>query len=284
MIVWITGTSGLAGSYAYKRLCCESDYEVVSINREIISDLSDSSELCSIEKLEKPDCIVHCAATIPGQRHSDRQAAEINRKIDDNILQIANVFGAKVIYASSFSVYKEYGKEVILEESMPTHVSAGECSMYVWEKIQSERLFETLNDCIIFRISSPYGLGQKNTNVLKVFVDNVRENKNISYFGTGERTQDFIHSSDIAEAIAAALLAGVSGIYNIGFGRSVSMKQLAQCVAACAPRYTGAVSGSDEDDPQRDFRVNLCNEKARMSFGWTPKISLERGIKELLEA
>jgi nucleoside-diphosphate-sugar epimerase len=85
------------------------------------------------------------------------------------------------------------------------------------------------------RISAPYSPMQKARTVLKVFIENALLNNDLTYFGSGMRSQDFTHSSDIANAINNAIRRWMfnecsTEIFNISSGNSISMKGLVHLV------------------------------------------------------
>ncbi|MDR2337615.1 MAG: NAD(P)-dependent oxidoreductase [Deltaproteobacteria bacterium] len=278
--VLITGTSGLIGGYILKLLEDAQYINVIPIDRSIIPDLSNSASVNTLHKFNKIDFIVHTAALIPGNNTTDESAAHTNFKIDNNIFEYAKTIGTKILYMSSMSVYKNYGEDILITETMPVVKDA--TLKYVTEKLYAEEMFRQINGSTIFRISSPFGIGQKNRNVLKIFFDYVKANKDIVIFGDGSRTQDFINGSDIAKAVLSVLEREISGIFNIVSGKSISMLNLAGLFIKLYPNYTGKIHVNTIPDNQGYFRANFSNAKARNILNWSPTISLQHGLSELL--
>jgi UDP-glucose 4-epimerase len=277
----ITGVGGLIGSYISRELKNNYSFDVISLDRTIIPDLGHFSSIDILKQLGNIDIIIHCAAVVPGGNINNATVAVINRKIDKNIFQYIRETKKKVLFISSMSVYKHYGENVLIDESMPLKkiISSDD---YVNEKIRSEYLFNQIDDSVILRISSPYGLGQKNSNVLKIFAEKARKNENIIYFGTGQRTQDFIHANDIANAVLRVVEKNATGIFNITSGESITMRHLAELITELVPGYTGMIKSNDSDDLQESFRANFSNSKAKKLLNWNPVISLSQGLLELL--
>ena len=99
--------------------------------------------------------------------------------------------------------------------------------------------------------------------------------------GDGSQTRDFIHARSVAEAIV--VLATHSGpfppILNLASGEEVSVGQAATWICdelgvRTHPRYDGKVPAGN---PQR-WRGNA---ELLKSFGWSPKICAEAGIRAL---
>lgn len=281
LTILVTGAAGLVGGYIFHELKKTASFNVISGGRELIPDLADLDSVKTLENLGHIDIIVHCAARIPSGNLSMEDVAAINRKIDDNIFYFCKKSRVKVVFVSSMGVYAQYGQDGIIDEIMPVLPLTGS-SDYFKEKVNSEKLFMELDSAITFRISSPYGVNQKNKNVLKIFAEKIKQNKNICYYGTGKRTQDFIHGKDIANACMRAIQQNASGIFNIVSGNPISMKELAILFAKIAPNYIGTIYSKNIDDPQEQFRANFSNAKSKNILGWNPIIPLSEGIRELL--
>ena len=281
MNILVTGTSGLVGGYIYQEIKTAGLHNVIAVDREVIADLADSNAPTLLDNLGSVDVIVHCAAQIPSVGITMDNVAETNKKIDNNIFQFCKNNNVKIIFISSMSVYAQYGQDIIIDETMPV-LTDSDVKNYFQEKANSELLLTELPGSVIFRVSSPYGKKQKNKNVLKIFMENARQDKDICYYGSGQRTQDFIHGIDIANAVSCALRSQAVGIFNIVSGEPITMERLAFLVAGFFPDYSGKVCSSNVDDPQKNFRANFSNEKAGEILGWRPAVSLSAGISELL--
>ena len=101
-------------------------------------------------------------------------------------------------------------------------------------------------------------------------------------FGDGRQTRDFVFVGDVARANVAALTSSCEGVLNIGTGKSVSLLQLIDALAACARRtpevrFAPAVPGDIRDSAMRPQRM-------RESLGFAPGTALEEGLARLLAA
>jgi nucleoside-diphosphate-sugar epimerase len=95
------------------------------------------------------------------------------------------------------------------------------------------------------------------------------------------KTRDFVHVSDVASALITIAENGVPGeVYNMGSGREVSMRALADAVAVA----TGKPSRlkPDESELADSFRLVADISKLR-GIGYEPKITLAAGLKSLAE-
>ena len=94
--------------------------------------------------------------------------------------------------------------------------------------------------------------------------------------GDGSQRRDFVHVKD---AVAATIRVYESDaraeVFNVGSGTNVSIKEIA-----------GMISANQEHAPRRagDAEITLADiTRIRTRLGWEPKISLEEGLRELIQ-
>ena len=134
----------------------------------------------------------------------------------------------------------------------------------------------------IFRVFNVYGEGQNRAyaGVITVFLDRLRKNLPPIIYGDGSNTRDFIHVRDVAKAVYLALDKNFSGIYNLGSGRGVAIKDLAEIMIKLsgkrdlAPVYSETRPG--------DIRLSVADiTRIKEDLGFTPSIDLVKGLSEL---
>src|SRR5580704_17010485 len=87
---------------------------------------------------------------------------------------------------------------------------------------------------LIFRLQNVYGEGQSLNNpytgILSIFSNRIRQGKEILLFEDGQESRDFVHVSDVAEAMALGLSsAGGDGLtLNVGSGAQMSVETIAR--------------------------------------------------------
>lgn len=283
--ILVTGAGGLVGYNVAKLLAGDSEYQTIAtihkrnvdeLENTIQTDLQNDIEILKIDF----DCIVHCAAQIPNYAFSDEQAAVINRCIDNNIIQYCINHNCRLIYISGTSVYGFDNQEMLRED---TKICAEKySSKYIYEKRNSEIIIENkCSDYCILRVSSPYGPQQRNDTVFKKFISAAFKGEKIYYFGTGERTQNFIDARDVARAVEKCIDCS-NGVFNIAAPYSVSMKQLAQLVQKVGKKelnMASEVCNRNVVDPQEGIRINIDISLAEKAIGWKPQIELADGIQ-----
>ncbi|MFI5348710.1 MAG: GDP-mannose 4,6-dehydratase [Elusimicrobiota bacterium] len=120
------------------------------------------------------------------------------------------------------------------------------------------------------RTSGTYGA------VFGVFLAQKIHGQPYTVIGDGEQTRDFTYVSDVAAALVAAADSEARGeIFNVGSGNTYSVNRLVELLGGPVthiPKRPG--------EPDRTF---ADISKIRRVLGWEPKISLEEGVKRMLE-
>jgi len=139
-------------------------------------------------------------------------------------------------------------------------------------------------ETIALRMSNPYGRGQgiKPQGFIGVLVRRIKEGRAIDLWGDGSVVRDFVHVSDAAAAFERVVAGfGQPGAYNIGssHGRTLLevVGEIEKILGRSVPvrRCPGRVI---------DVAANVLDiSKARRELGWNPKVSLEDGLRDLLE-
>jgi UDP-glucose 4-epimerase len=289
--VLVTGAEGLLGSHIVRALTDRADQPVVAITRRINPPTLSGAQWRTVDLLQSAEVqgladvgagvIVHAAAILP-RSLDDADAAQSNLKMDTHVLQLAERTRASVIYLSSQSVY-EHESPPWCETQLVQPTSA-----YAAAKLRTEHAARALPAAsAALRISSPYSAVESNrSGVLFHFVREAVAGRPLNVMGDGERTQDFVHGSDVAMAVVAVLSAWRvqsdptrHDVYNIASGRAVSMSQLAEQVISCCG--SGRIEYSGEDS-HGDHRVDLTIFHAAASLGWQPQIGLVTGLAQLV--
>lgn len=236
------------------------------------------------------DLVFHEAAIRITQCAEDpRLALEVLVDGTFNVVEAAAELGvSKLISASSASVYG-------LAEEFPTterHHHHNNDTFYGAAKSFNEgmiRSFRAMNglDFVILRYFNVYGprmdVHGLYTEVLVRWMERIADGKPPLIFGDGQQTMDFVVTQDIARAnILAAQSDIVDGVYNVASGRETSLLELAQALLRAMDSDL-----SVEHGPER--AVNGVTRRladtitAQVDLGFTAEISLEDGLRSLVE-
>ena len=212
------------------------------------------------------------------------------------MLELAANHDARLTFFSSSEIYGDPDpKHVPIAESYRGNVSCqGPRACYD----ESKRVGETL--CYIFnglngthtntiRPFNIFGPGMQETDyrVLPNFASRIKGGLPLHVYGTGNQTRTFCYITDAILGFLLVVLKGVAGeAYNIGNPEpEISMLDLVQRIRKVSSRKVSydVVEYPDSypaDEPNRrapDIR------KARLQLNYSPKISLDEGLKRFLD-
>jgi len=235
------------------------------------------------------DVVFHLAAIrITQCAEEPRLALEVLVDGTFTVLEAAAAAGVrKVVASSSASVYG-------LAEVFPTpesHHPYHNDTFYGAAKAFNEgmlRSFQAMHglDYVALRYFNVYGprmdVHGLYTEVLIRWMERIAAGQPPLILGDGLQTMDFVHVADIARANVLAARAPVTGeVFNIATGTETSLRQLAEALLRAM--------GSDlvpEFGPAR--AVNAVTRRladisaARDRLGWTPRIGLDEGLRDLV--
>jgi UDP-glucose 4-epimerase len=185
----------------------------------------------------------------------------------------------KFIYAASASCYgipdqyptKEESK-IQLEYPYALTKNLGELIVLHWAKV-----YKMPN--ISLRFFNVYGPKSRTTGaygaVFGVFLAQKLAKKPLTVVGDGKQTRDFIHVYDLVDAIILiAKKAKRNQIFNIASGKETSVNKIAKIIG-----------GEIINIPKRPGEPNrsLGNiERLKKQLKWKPKISINKGVKMML--
>jgi len=186
----------------------------------------------------------------------------------------------KFIYAASASCYGIPEKFPTNEQSPIDTKYPYALTKYLGEKLVMHwaEVYNMPN--ISFRFFNAYGPRSRTTGaygaVFGVFLAQKLANKPLTIVGSGNQTRDFIHVSDLVNAIilAANKKNLKKKIFNLGSGIETSVNKIAKIIGGkkiYVPKRPG--------EPDRS-KADIKNLKK--AINWKPKIKIEDGINDLI--
>jgi UDP-glucose 4-epimerase len=147
-------------------------------------------------------------------------------------------------------------------------------------------LYSIINglEYVALRYSNVYGPRQNpygEAGVVAIFAIQMLTGKQPTIFGSGDKTRDYTHVSDIVGANIIALDHGKNAIYNIGTGIETKDQEIFDTLAGVL-----GYKGKPIYAPLRQgevYRIALECSKARKELGWSPNLSLREGIAHTAE-
>jgi GDP-L-fucose synthase len=104
--------------------------------------------------------------------------------------------------------------------------------------------------------------------------------KPLTVWGDGSPIRDFIHARDVARGMLLAVEKGINEPINLGSGTGVTIKEIAEIVAASVPGGPTEIVW-DISKPKGDAKRLMDITRAN-AYGFKPHISIEEGIRETI--
>ena len=298
MKIFITGGGGFVGRYLAKYLL-EKKFEVTifddlsNCTQEMIGSIGNvnfvKGDIRDYELLKKSmrnhELVIHLAAktSVSDSNENQENVIDVNVKGSHNVLKSCNNCNiSKIIIISSAAVYGDGLESKPHDEDTSTNP----VSVYGKSKLEMENTVKEFSrtsnlDSIIFRLFNVYGEGQSDAyaGVIKKFVNCAVQNKPVLIYGKGDQTRDFIHVNDVIEYIVRAIknIEWKKGeIYNIGTGKSISIKQLAIDIFSIFEKNL-IINYAKTLDGDIKFSSTKIDKSEKM-LDYSPKIGLKDGI------
>jgi UDP-glucose 4-epimerase len=251
----------------------------------------DIRDLALLQRLVRGcDWIFHQAAvvSVPYSVEHPQETHDVNIQGTLNVLLAARESRVKrVMFACSAAIY---GEEPGLpkQETMPP----APCAPYGVEKITGEHYLGVFNklyevETVSLRYFNVFGPrqdpGSPYSGVISIFVDRALSHRTPLVFGDGEQYRDFVYVGNVVDAnLLAATVPGAAGrCYNVGCGVKTSLNDLLRMLG----QLTGEELHADYTDPRAgDIRESLADiGRIRAELGYEPRVSVEEGLRRLLE-
>lgn len=236
----------------------------------------------------KPSAIIHLAAqvSVVASVMNPIDDARLNYTTTLHVLEYARCFaGARVVFASSAATYGDVDTVPLTEDMARWPVSpygihkfSGELSLRYYAEVHG------VPTCSL-RFFNVYGPRQDPANpysgVISIFMQRALDGQEITIFGDGEQTRDFVFVGDVSSAICRAASKDFCGdVFNIGTSKETSVNQLAETIV----RACDSTSAVRHAPPRKGeiLRSNANIEAGRVGLGFAPTISLEDGLRQTL--
>jgi GDP-L-fucose synthase len=293
MTVLIAGASGLVGSALVSEFTKNSSEKVVGISSKDLNLLNRSDTFSYFEKL-KPRLVVDAAAKVGGIGANNSYPVEFlseNIQIQTNLIDASHHASVdKVVFLGSSCIYPRNCDQPIKENYILTGPLEPTNSAYAIAKISGLELIKSYrkqfnHKWITVMPTNLYGPNDnfdlQSSHVLpalvRKFIEATNQNKGeLTLWGTGSATREFLYVEDLAKAIKFCSENYDSDEHiNIGTGIGITIKQLAEKIAELSG-FNGKINW-DSSKPD-GMPVKVLDITKITNLGWTPKISLDDGI------
>lgn len=234
------------------------------------------------------DYVFHLAAisSVPRSIIDPIKCNKVNIEGTLNVLMAARDNNVKkVIYSSSSSVYGDTPTLPKKEEMKPCPLSP-----YAVGKLTSEYYCQVFTNVyglstICLRYFNIYGPRQDKLSeyaaVIPKFITLISNNKSPIIFGDGKQTRDFTYVEDAVNANILAAKSKETGVFNIAYGKRISINDLAKIIMKITGKKLKPVY---KESRPGDILHSLADIlKAKQKLGYLPKIPIEKGLEETIK-
>jgi len=286
MTVLITGGEGFIGRNL--RIFLErKNLEVYSIDINSSNDYRvDIRDYNKLEKLfcrVKPDAVIHLAAiaSVPQCEIEPRECFDVNVYGTFNVVKLSKEYGAKLVFASSAAVY---GIPQIIP--IPVTHPLNPINVYGLTKVLGETIVKNImrENYVIFRIFNAYGEQCNRSYVIPDTIKKILSGLNpIPMKGTGNEERDFVYIEDVCEAFYVALGSNITGVFNLGSGTRIKIKDLVRIIAEIMNKRD--LEFLFEGKPRiGDLPILHADvSEGNIIPGWKPKTDLRTGLRKTIE-
>jgi GDP-L-fucose synthase len=294
----VTGGRGFLGGFVCNALT-ERGAEVVPIGSSDYN-LIEQADVRRMYKEHSPSLVIHLAAACGGIGANVENPARFlyeNAIMGLLLLEEGRQHNLeKFVLISTTCSYPKDAPLPLQEDSIWTGKPVGATGPYGMAKRLLHEACETFGrqyslPCVVLVPANLYGpedhFDEEKSHVIPAIIRRYVEAKEsgldeVSNWGTGSPTREFLHVADAAEAIALAAEKDIpSDPINLGTGIETSIADLTTLIAR-AVGYEGAVAwdtSKPDGQPKRYLNVN----RAKELLGFEAKIDLETGIQETVD-
>ena len=291
--IYVAGHRGMVGSALVRRLE-RAGYSNILTRAHAELDLLSQAATEAFLKQEKPDFIFIAAARVGGIQANNTLRADFiyqNLMIEANLIHGAWIAGVqRLCFLGSSCIYPRDCPQPIREDYLLTGPLEQTNEPYAVAKIAGIKLCESYNrqHGTQYFSAMPTNLYGPNDNydlasshVLPALIRKAHEAKQrgdgeLVVWGSDKPKREFLHADDLADACVFLMERGVTdGIYNIGTGEDVTIRELAETVMSVTGFEGRIVFDSTKPDgtPRKLLDVSRLRD-----IGWQARTPLREGI------
>ena len=144
---------------------------------------------------------------------------------------------------------------------------------------------------VISNCSNNYGANQFPEKLIPLFINNIKNSKNLPVYGKGDNVRDWLWVNDHAQAIDVIFHKGKVGeTYNIGGNNEWQNIDLIKAMCKIMDQKLNREEGTSEklitfvkDRDGHDKRYAIDATKIKNELGWEPSIDFSKGLELTIE-
>jgi ADP-L-glycero-D-manno-heptose 6-epimerase len=231
------------------------------------------------------DIIFHIGAITDPRHDDDNETYTKNVEGFKNILKLAQEKKAKLIYASSASLYGN--GPVPMKEEQEKDIQSAYAKSKLWMDNEAEKYFDNMH-IVSLRYFNVFGPRETHkgrpASMIYHLYKQMKSGKIPRLFKYGEQIRDHIYVKDVVLATLMAINAKKSGVYNVGTGIGTSFNQVVEALNEALgtefkPKYF------DNPYPKETYQENTQAEttKAEEFLGFKAKYSFKDAVKDYVK-
>lgn len=291
--IFVAGHRGMVGSAIERQLEAKGYNNIVTRTHEQL-DLLNQKAVFAFLAEEQPDYIFIAAAKVGGIQANNTYRADFiyqNLVIEANLIHGAHLAGVqRLCFLGSSCIYPRDCSQPIKEEYLLTGPLEPTNEPYAIAKIAGIKLCESYNaqygrQYVSAMPTNLYGPNDNydlaNSHVLPALIRKAHEAKfagsqDLVIWGSGTPRREFLYVDDMADACVFLMENNINqGIYNVGTGTDVTIRELAETVMSVVGFEGGIVFDHTKPDGTPRKLLDVSRLK---TLGWQAKTPLIEGI------
>jgi len=288
--ILVTGGAGFIGSHLVDALVDKHKVTVLddlSVGKKVYINKKATFKKGKIQSITiqsfiekgKFDIIYHLAAqkNLQYSKSHPVEDAETNIIGSLRLIDSAKKYGIKkFIFYSTAAVYDPKSKPPNKESETPNPATPYGVAKRVIEK------YLEISDLpfTILRLSNVYGPRQDaegEGGVVAIFCKSFAEGKAPHIYNSGKQTRDFVYVVDVVSASVRVMHVRWNGVVNISTNKETDINTLFTRLGSITKKPLEPRRGKKVPE---QIRSRMSNSKAKRVLGWTPKTTLQVGLKQ----
>ncbi|MFC4269723.1 GDP-L-fucose synthase family protein [Polaribacter marinivivus] len=293
--IYVAGHRGMVGSAVWRALEKKGYRNLIGKTSKDL-DLKNQTKVKEFFNLEKPDVVIDAAARVGGILANNDYPYQFimeNMQIQNNLIDESLKLGInKFIFLGSSCIYPKFAPQPLKEEYLLTDSLEPTNEWYAIAKITGVKACQAIRkqynkDYVSLMPTNLYGFFDnfdlKTSHVLPAMIRKFHEakinnNSEVTLWGSGTPMREFLFVDDMAEAVVYALENKLPEyLYNVGSGKDISIKELAETIQKVTGYQGNIVWDSEKPDGTPRKLMDVSKMK---NLGWTYTTELQEGIEK----
>ena len=293
--IYIAGHKGMVGSAVWRALEKRGYTNLVGVSSKKLN-LRNQQAVLDFYKEEKPSVVIDAAAKVGGilaNKDYPYNFLMQNMQIQNNLIDGALNSGIeKFIFLGSSCIYPKFAPQPLKEEYLLTDPLEPTNEWYAIAKISGVKACQAIRnqygkDFVSLMPTNLYGyfdnFDLQSSHVLPAMLRKFHEakingNTPVKLWGSGTPMREFLFVDDMAEAVVFALENKLPEyLYNIGSGKDISIKQLAETIQNVVGHKGDIIWDNSKPDGTPRKLLDVSKMKA---LGWHYSTNLKEGVEK----